>query len=554
MSTGGQSLPDLVPARMVNEFTYCPRLFFLEWVQQRFTDNADTVDGRYQHRVVDAGGGRAPGPDVPDELRSARSVMLSDPDLGLVGTVDLLEGDGGTAVPIDYKRGSAPDNAERSWEPERVQLCVLGMLLRANGYTCDRGILWFVESRERVEVPFDDALMARTEELLADLREVAGTDLPPPPLVDSPKCNRCSLVGICLPDEHNLLTSRSQKPPRRLTPRDSEARPLYVTQAGTQVTIRGGRFEVRRKGEVLVSVRTVDVSQIAVFGNVQVTTQVLRECFAAEIPVVYMSTGGWMLGSALGLPSKHVELRRRQVVLAAQGGLEAARAMIAGKIRNSRVLLRRNGKEIPAGVLESLSTTATKAAEASSVATLLGLEGGAARVYFEAFPRMLRDDLSLPGEPFAFSGRNRRPPKDPVNCLLSYVYALLVKDLVAVTWGVGFDPYIGIYHRPRFGRPALALDLAEEFRPLVADSVVINLINNGEVRPGHFRVRAGGVMLTKEGRHAVLSGYERRLDVEIRHPVFGYRITYRRVMEVQARIMAAWMLGEIPQYAPMRTR
>lgn len=167
---------------------------------------------------------------------------------------------------------------------------------------------------------------------------------------------------------------------------------------------------------------------------------------------------------------------------------------------------------------------------------------------------MLRADLRLPGGVFTFEGRSRRPPLDPVNCLLSYTYALLVKDLTAVVLGVGFDPYLGFYHRPRFGRPALALDLAEEFRPLIAESMVLNLINNGEARPSHFVVRAGGVTLTSEGRKCVITGYERRLDTEVSHPTFGYKVTYRRVFEVQARVLAAHVLGEVPDYVPFMTR
>ena len=547
-------IPDLVPARMVNEFTYCKRLFFLEWVQARFEDNPDTVDGRYQHRVVDAGGGRAPDPADATDLMVARSVLLSSPELGLIGRVDLLEGSGGMVVPVDYKRGTPPAAIARAWDPERVQVCVLGLLLRANGYSCDHGVLWFAETRERVDVPLDDDLVAQTTRLLEELRAVASQDLPPPPLVDSPKCPRCSLVGICLPDEHNALVGRLDRPPRRLVPRDSDARPLYVTEAGSTVGVRSGRVEVRKKDQPLTSVRLVDVSQIAVFGNVQVTTQALRECFAREVPVCYLSYGGWLQGISLGLPSKHVELRRRQVVVAASNAIEGARAMVEGKIRNSRTLLRRNGRPAPEGALTTLSSCAASAASATSAASLLGFEGAAARVYFEALPSMLRPELGLPGKPFSFEGRNRRPPADAFNCLLSYVYALVVKDLVATTHAVGFDPYLGIFHRPRFGRPALALDLAEEFRPLVGDSVAINMVNNGEARPSHFVVRAGGVGLTPEGRKAVLGSYERRLDVEVTHPTFGYRITYRRVLEVQARLLAAWMLGEVPAYVPFTTR
>lgn len=167
---------------------------------------------------------------------------------------------------------------------------------------------------------------------------------------------------------------------------------------------------------------------------------------------------------------------------------------------------------------------------------------------------MIRPDLRLPGSPFSFEGRNRRPPTDAVNCLLSYGYGLLTKDLTVVTFAIGFDPYIGFYHRPRYGRPALALDLAEEFRPLIVESTVLTLINNGEVKDSHFIVRAGGVALTPDGRKAVLRAYERRLDTEITHPIFGYKVTYRRVLETQARLLGAVMLGEVQSYSPLVTR
>lgn len=555
MGEGSSDVPELVPARMVNEFTYCPRLFFLEWVQARFADNVDTVEGRYQHRAVEREAGAAP---LPEEgtLIATRSLLLSSPRLGLVARIDIVEGEGagGAVHPVDVKRGRPPDTPERSWEPERVQLCVQGLLLREAGYSCDHGILYFAESRQRILVPFDEALVTRTHEVLAELREVAAYDLPPPPLVNSPKCPRCSLVGICLPDETNVLATRAELPVRRLLPRDPSPRPLYVTESGTTVGLSGARVQITRRGETLDSVRLLDVSQVCVYGNVQITTQLLRELFAREVPVCWFSFGGWFAGMAEGLPSKHVELRRRQVVVAHQGGLEISRHLVRGKIRNARTLLRRNARGDCSRAIASLADLADQAAAASSVASLLGIEGAAARLYFSSFASMLREDPNLPGKPFTFEGRNRRPPLDPVNCLLSYLYALLVKDLTVVVYAVGFDPYLGFYHRPRFGRPALALDLAEEFRPLVAESTAINLVNNGEVRASHFVVRAGGVALTSEGRRAVLRGYERRLDVEARHPTFGYKITYRRVLEVQTRILAAYVLGEVPHYVPFMTR
>ncbi len=536
---------------MVNEFEYCPRLFYLEWVQARFQDNIDTVEGRYVHRRADHGGGRMGGSDGEDPVRLARSVTLGSKRLGLIAKADIIEGaEDGSVVPVEVKRGRPPSHGP-AWSPELVQLCAIGLLLRDHGYKCTHGEIFFAKTRERRAVPFDDELVSKTLGVLDRLRPVAEASEPPPPLVDSPKCPRCSLVGICLPDETNLHTRRSRKRPRRLTPSDSAARPLYVTEQGAKIGVRGGRVRVTHRNVELREVRAIDVSQISVFGNVQLSSQLMRVAFSREIPVCWFSYGGWFQGIANGLPSKHVELRRRQVGIASQAGLPIARRMIEGKIRNCRTLLRRNSRVDASKVLPQLKALADQAPSAKSLESLLGIEGVAARLYFGAFAGMLRDDdLGT----FDVNGRNRRPPRDPVNCLLSYAYSLLTKDLTATVLGIGFDPYLGVYHKPRFGRPALALDLAEEFRPLIADSVVVSVINNGEVRAPGFIVRAQGVALNSKARRSFLAAYERRLDHEVTHPTYGYRITYRRVLEVQARMLGAYLLGEIPEYVPFMTR
>jgi CRISP-associated protein Cas1 len=228
--------------------------------------------------------------------------------------------------------------------------------------------------------------------------------------------------------------------------------------------------------------------------------------------------------------------------------------MIAGKILNCRTLLRRNSRGDVSSTMDALKRLADQAREADSFSSLLGIEGTAARMYFGALPSMLVGDGEPFGAEFSQLGRNRRPPRDPLNALLSFCYSMLTKDLVAVTLGVGFDPYFGVYHRFRYGRPSLALDLAEEFRPLIADSVVIGLLNTSEITSSDFIRRAGAVSLTADGRRTVLKAYERRLDTQIRHPVFKYRISYRRVLDVQARLLAAVLVGELPEYIPMVTR
>lgn len=544
-------VPELLPARMLNEYAYCPRLFYLEWVQARFAHNADTTEGSVVHRRVD----QPAGDLTPNEEFQARSVSLSSQFLGLIAKLDVVQGTDGYVRPIDYKKGKAPDIAEGAYEPERVQLCAQGLLLRDAGYRCEEGILYFAGSHRRVTITFDSALIRRTLKLAKEARKTAESDIPPPPLIDSPKCPRCSLVGICLPDEINSLTGKTTTPARRLVPSAQAARPLYVTEQGAMIGVRDGRYEVRKDQQVLASVRFLDVSQINVFGNVQVSSQALRRAFSQEVPVCFFSHGGWFSGIAEGLPSKHVTLRIRQVIEAGRGGLETARSMVVGKIRNCRTMLRRNARRPVETAVRQLGGLIRDAEEAVSVASLLGIEGTAARIYFGSFPTMLREDLDItPGADAESLARTRRPPKDPINCLLSYLYALLVKDCTATALGVGFDPYIGLYHRPRFGRPALALDLMEEFRPIVADSVAVTLLNTCEITASDFIRRAGGVALTDAGRRTVLRAYERRLDTEIRHPLFQYRITYRRVLEVQARLLGAYLLGEVPTYTAVTTR
>jgi CRISPR-associated protein Cas1 len=543
---------DLLPARMINEFVYCPRLFYLEWVQARFADNDDTRLGQQVHRTVDVESGAAPLPEE-GQLRQARSVTVSSERLGVIAKIDLVEGEGGSVVPVDYKKGSPqPDGSP--WPSDEVQVCLQGLMLREQGYQCDHAELWYAETRQRVRVELTAQRLSWAADMVAQARELAERTRAPLPLVDSPKCTRCSLVGLCLPDETNALLARHEQPPRRLVPRDPDQRPVYVTEPGAFVGVRSGRLEVTLNKDKLASWRLLDVSQLAVFGRVQISTQALGECFARGIPVLWLSSGGWLQGFALGQPSKYVQLRRQQTAAHAQGGAGLAQQMIAGKILNCRTLLRRNARGDVSATLATLKQLAQQAREAVTLPSLLGIEGTAARLYFAALPSMLGPAAETFGAQFSQLGRNRRPPPDPLNALLSFCYAMLTKDLVAITLGVGLDPYLGVYHRSRYGRPSLALDLAEEFRPLIADSVVISILNNEEITPSDFIRRAGAVSLTPDGRRKVLKAYERRLDTQIRHPVFGYRISYRRVLDVQARLLAAVLVGELPEYLPMVTR
>jgi CRISPR-associated protein Cas1 len=376
----------------------------------------------------------------------------------------------------------------------------------------------------------------------------------PPPLEDSPKCPRCSLVSICLPDEVRFLNSEENRP-RPLLPSSEDALPFYVQHQGTRVTKDGGVLRVCERDEPLKEARLREISQLAIYGGVQVTTAVIRELCSREIPICYFSHGGWFYGITHGMFHKNVELRRRQYAAAEdpEKSLALARRFVEAKILNCRTLLRRNHPAPPEETLEAFKGDLRRARKAESIETLLGIEGTAASRYFSHFHEMLRPPAESVAT-FDFAHRNRRPPRDPVNALLSFVYSLLTKDFATTLFSVGFDPQLGFFHRPRYGRPALALDLMEEFRPLIADSVVLTVINNGELRPEDFISTLAGVAMTQGGRMQLLSAYERRMRQEIIHPVFGYRISYRRVLEVQARLLGRYLMGEIRTYPSFLTR
>ena len=419
--------PELVPARMLNEYAYCPRLAYLEWVQGEFADSVDTVEGRFQHRRVDRPSGNLPSPSVSDavdmreeegestETIHARSVLLSDDALGAIARIDLIEGQGNVVTPVDYKHGTAPDVPEGAWEPERVQVCIQGLLLRANGYTSTQGILYFVESRQRVPVPFDDALVSRTLDLLSGIRGMAASGRIPEPLVDSPKCPRCSLAGICLPDEVNFLSpdGPSLKPEdvRRMSPARDDSVPVYVQTQGAVVGKSGGQLEVKQKGQVLQKVRLMEISHLALFGNVQVTAQAVQELCDRDIPICHFSYGGWFRGITNGMGHKNVELRCRQYLgaMTPETALSISRRMVFGKIKNSRTMLRRNHREPPPSILPELNRLADRALKAPSLETLLGIEGAAARTYFSEFRGMVKNE-SLD---FDFRGQKPASPQGP---------------------------------------------------------------------------------------------------------------------------------------------
>jgi len=582
--------PEYLPARKVNEFVYCPRLFFYEWVDGLFRDNEHTLEGSSQHKRVDARATELPEAGESEEKIHARSIELSSERLRVIAKLDLVEAQGEFATPVDYKHGAPRENAADGsldlWPPDRVQLALQAIVLRENGYRCDEVVVFYQKTRQRVRVPVTDALIAEAEQAVAGAREIAARGVIPPPLEDSPKCAGCSLNTICLPDETNLLADlrgagqldlfSAGIPDRKgpaseglrtvsavrpmMTPRD-DLKPLYLNTQGVRVGKSGEVLQVKEKDKTLQEVRIGELCQVNLMGNVQISTQAVQALCEAGKPVSYFSMGGYFYGVTTGMNTKNVALRRSQFRLADSEWfpLRLARSLVAGKIRNQRTMLQRNHVEPRRSALGAMKALADRAERAESLEELLGIEGSAAREYFEQFAGMIKPgDEFEQGEEngltFEFAGRNRRPPRDPVNALLSLAYSLLAKDLTVACYAVGFDPYMGFYHQLRHGRPALALDLMEPFRPLIADSAVLSAVNTKMVTERDFVRAAGAVSLSASGRKGFFRAYELRMDSLVTHPLFDYRVSYRRLLEIQARMLARVIQGEIPSYPVFVTR
>lgn len=622
--------PDaLLPVRMLNEYAYCPRLFHLMHVEGRWDDNVHTLDGKQVHRRVDQldhvlpdatapppaadspasnepggsaaepPGAAAPAGDEPPTV--TKCVSLASTTLGLTGKLDLVSTAGDEAVPVERKRGSVPATPERCYEPERIQLMAQGLLLRAHGYQCDHGIIYFAASRTRVTVPFTEYLEGLTLTRLTAARQAARRTTAPPPLEDSPKCNGCSLAAICLPDETLTIfalaaaertaaqvpasttaatpvgdapsgtnptdstdPAASSSPPapqsaipvqvRRFYPVRDDALPLYVHTQGAQVGKSGQRLIVRFEGKQLAAAPLKDISQLVLCGNIGITAQTTHLLCEAAIPIIHLSMGHWFYGITTGITIRNAYARAAQYAAAGDPlrRLTLARAIVAAKGANQRTLLRRNAQPRPDAALDALARQLDQLPQATTRDELLGHEGALAATYFRAFPALLKNPAFTAAAPF--TDRNRRPPKDPINALLSFTYAMLAKDCTVALLAEGLDPWWGMYHEPRHGRPAFALDLMEEFRPLIADSAVLTAINTGMVGPQQFTRSAAGCVMQPAARKAILQAYEARLDQLITHPIFDYRCSWRAIIRLQARLLARWCTGDLPAYTGFTTR
>lgn len=550
---------EFLSVRGLSNYAYCPRLFYLQRVEGVFVPNADTAAGTSAHRQVDKPSRLQEwGEDfvLPQGAR-LRSLQLSSERLGLSGEIDLLEGSAEGALILDYKKGAARRAEDGSLFPkdnDALQVAAYALLAREDGLIIAGASIYYAADRKRVTVPLSDELLARVGEAAAAARILAENGVCPPPLENDPRCHYCSAYSVCLPGESKYwAASPGEKPPKELEPpladRD-EGEVLVVQEPRAFVGKHGDEVRVTLEKKDAVKLPLHQLRAIYLYGAVQISSQLVQTCLEECIDVAYFASSGRFLGLLRGLPASGVDARLGQYRLFCdpQVKLKLAKEIVRGKIHNQRVLLMRNGNASDT-LLGRLKDLRERTADASSELELLGMEGEAASIYFSQFATMIKNSS------FDFTHRNRRPPRDPANALLSLGYGVLAKELAGVCHSVGLDAFLGFYHHPRYGRPALALDLMEEFRPLVVDSLAISLLNRGELQPDADFIRSTqGCNLNEQGRRVFWQGWFRRLDTEVSHPVFSYRMSYRRMFEIQARQLWRFVRGDASSYTAFTTR
>jgi CRISPR-associated protein Cas1 len=535
--------PIYLPISQVAEVAFCPRNFYYRAVEKIDHSDARMTQGAIAERKRDAR-----STVLREGTLQVRGVTVSSETLGVIGVIDVLE-EGDFPCPVEYKSGSAGEGLY-----ERIQLCLQAMCLEETlGRAVPHGYLYYAGSRKRVHVDFDDILKDKTLEYLTEARRLMQSPVRPEPVNDW-RCQGCSLLPICMPSEDRFLDGVGHKP-RRPLPSLGIERVLYVDEQGAYLRKRGSRLLVTKDKQPLAEVPLAHVDQLILAGNVNLSTPLLRHLLRADVEVVLLNAYGKYEGRFTPELSKNSVLRLRQYERSKDDTfrLQVSQGLVRGKIQNMRAFLMRGNRTrnspAIANAVRQIATLAPGVERTTDLDTLLGLEGATTQAYFQGFAALLGDAVA-----FDFQRRTRRPPKDPVNALLSLGYTLLCSDCITACQVAGLDPYVGLYHVPVYGRPALALDLMEEFRVVLVDSVVLSLINKRTIRPNDFEEKYGGWFLTERGREKFYAAYGQRKNTDVTHSVFDYTLPYRRVLELQARLLSKVIMADIPAYQSFVTR
>lgn len=527
-----------IPISLVAQAVFCERRAWIEAAGEQVI-HPQIEAGLAAHVRVDS--------PRPEQMRT-HSIDIAHEALGIVGQCDVIRAvDDGAVSIVEYKSTPVRRIAQVT-DANVVQLALQRLCLESSGVEVVSQEIYFTNHRRSVQVQLSAADFRNAEHWVATTRQIVEQKEAPAPLVDDPRCGSCSHVSICLPDEHKRSGSR-----RRISVSDRHGEILHLTTPGSRASLRSGRVVVTGQRDRIASVPIERVVGVVVHGNVDISSALLREILWRGYSIVWCSASGRVVGSARSASSPNGLARVRQHVVSEAGHLELAREFIRSKISNQATQLRRNAKKNVNTAVEAMRRIAQKSGDAPDIPHLYGLEGEAAALYFEHFPALLSDGADSEFREM-WPGRAGRGAKDPLNVLLNYAYGLLLADTIRALHACGLDPHAGFLHTAARNKPALALDLMEEFRAPVADSTVVGMINNGEIVASDLPAAVGRRRLGDRARRAVSSAYQRRVQQELKHPVFAYTVSWRRAIEIQARMILGVLDGTDSVYKGIRIR
>lgn len=526
---------DPLPISLVADYVFCPRRAWLEMQGER-VESAQMQQGFNDHAVADRYTG-------VDDAGLFHAIDIRDTKWNLSGRLDAVQLTDTGAIIREYK--ATPVKREmRVTDAMRIQLAMQAMCLKEMGYEVAGTQIFFTSHHRRVDVELTSEDYHEAEKAIEGTRELACSEVAPEPFEDSPRCAYCSHVGICLPDER-----KPEPVTRKIVVKSPDYQVTHIATPGAKLYMRAGRMIASKAGEELASVPIETVSALEVHGNCDLSSALVRELLWRNVPILWCSGTGRLYGWAQSSYGPNGQTRVKQHVASETGRLGLAREFISTKIHNQRILLRRSDNTNE--VLPQLKDLEKTVRNANLWQDVLGLEGEAAALYFSKFSKLIKPEKR---DQWEWQGRMRRPAPDALNSLLDYTYALLLADCVKAIIACGLDPHAGFIHSSKRNKPALALDLMEEFRAPIADSVVQTVINNGEVKPSGFSDVFGSVRMEDATRKALIAAYERRMETEIEHPIFGYKASWRRIVEIQARMILGYLDGTQSEYHGMRIR
>lgn len=533
----------------LHALAYCERLFFLEEVERVRVADERVYAGRTLHVEIER-----------EEDEEIVSLAFESEKYGLIGKIDCIRRRDGQIIPYEHKRGRSarnPDGKPEAWASDRLQTIAYALLAEENtGREIQEGRVRYHADNVTVRVPIDEAARMDFENHLNRARELQTSVERPPVASNERLCVKCSLAPVCLPEEARLAESLNgdsesvsetevsePKQPLRLFPAEDDRRILHILTNGAKCGRKGDRLEIwSPETEEKDHYPVQEIGQVVLHGFAQISTQALRLCADRNIGVHWVSYGGRYMGSwTSGAGSVQRRIRQYQALTNQEFCLALAKRLVEAKVRGQLSFLlrasRESGREID-DVRESISNIRKLLSplhRAENTDSLRGYEGSVGAAYFKALPHLVTEDAGPEMKP---DGRNRRPPRDRCNALLSYGYALLLKDITNAILTVGLDPSLGFYHTPRSQAQPLALDLMEIFRVPLVDLPVIASINRRQWDiEEDFTIAGKQVWLSDTGRKKFIQIYERRKADQWKHPVIGYSLSYSRHLELEVRLL-----------------